>query len=70
MSRRGKICARQLTAGPGSCSYWWGTCPRDVKHCFMRFVRENGAADSRGTKSITADQAAEWDRQRGLADAR
>lgn len=41
--RRGKVCARDLNMGPGSCAYWWDTCPADVRHCLMRFVRENSA---------------------------
>ncbi len=42
MSRRGKICARQITAGPGSCGYWFDSCPSAVRHCFQRHLRANG----------------------------
>lgn len=38
---RKPICGRDLKAGPGSCHYWWDTCPEKVGHCMMRFVEAN-----------------------------
>ncbi len=65
MTRRGKICARGLEAGAGSCAYWWESCPAKVGHCFQRFIREHGtAARPGGPKQITMDQAKEWARAR------
>jgi hypothetical protein len=58
MSRR--VCGRSLEAGPGSCHSWWESCPATTRHCFMRFVRENGG-------TIDRAKAEEWDRAR-LAD--
>lgn len=50
---QGKICSRSIDAGPGSCRYWWETCPDKVRHCFSRFVRANGG-------TIERDQAEHW----------
>jgi len=55
--RRGKICARQIDAGPGSCSYWWESCPKDVRRCFNRYIREHGG-------TIDRAQAEAWDKAR------
>lgn len=52
--RRGKICARQIDAGPGSCSYWFDSCPSDIRRCFNRYIRESGG-------TINLEQAKEWD---------
>lgn len=40
MSRK-HICGRDLSAGPGTCYFWWDTCPKSVRHCWQRFVRAN-----------------------------
>jgi len=57
MTGRKKICGRAITAGPGSCWYWWEGCPQSVRHCFNRFIRESGG-------EIDRSQAEDWDRQR------
>lgn len=58
--RRGRICARQITAGPGTCSYWYDSCPEDVRHCFNRHIRElGGTLDQAGAEA--------WARERDKA---
>ena len=53
MARRKAICARDITAGPGTCFYWWESCPAKVSQCFNRFIRKNGG-------EIDMTKAEEW----------
>ncbi len=62
---RPRICARQLTAGSGSCSYWWDTCPDNVRRCFIRFIRERTGKQHGGEIDMVA--AKEWERARDKA---
>lgn len=57
MSRKGRVCGRSLSAGPGSCNAWWDGCPSNVKHCFQRWVVSNGGA-------ATMEQAEQWHSER------
>lgn len=50
-----KGCGRQITKGPGSCSYWFESCPKKVPNCFQRFIRDNGG-------NIDMEKALEWQR--------
>lgn len=56
MSRK-RVCARSLNAGPGSCGYWWESCPATVAQCFQRFVRERGG-------QVDLDTAKAWEAER------
>lgn len=47
------ICRRNISAGPGTCFYWWDGCRAKVDHCFNQFVRENGG-------KIDIAKADEW----------
>jgi hypothetical protein len=60
MTRRKGFCTREITAGPGSCWYWWEGCPAKAKHCFMRHVRANGG-------EIDLAQAEAWQAARNKA---
>lgn len=66
MARRPKICARVLDAGPGTCGYWWESCPEKVGHCFNRYVREHGQSNGKD-RQIDRDQAEAWERARDAA---
>jgi hypothetical protein len=37
--RRPKRCTRALHLGPGSCWWWWESCPAGVADCWQRAVR-------------------------------
>jgi hypothetical protein len=39
VTRRGKVCARNQDAGPGSCWWWWEGCPDKVALCDIRHQR-------------------------------
>jgi hypothetical protein len=66
MMRR-KICARSITAGPGSCAYWWESCPDAVRHCFNRHIRsKGGTVDQAGGESWAAERDAAIEPQRVL----
>lgn len=54
---RGRICSRSIAAGPGSCHYWWDSCPAMVRHCFMRALLVNGG-------EIDMAKAQEWAKTR------
>jgi hypothetical protein len=53
MAGRKAICARDISAGPGTCSYWWDSCSAKAAHCFNQFVRKNGG-------TIDMAKAEEW----------
>ena len=53
MTRR-SICARDITAGPGTCAYWFDSCPAKVGLCFNRFIRENGGEIDQETATLWA----------------
>lgn len=58
---RGKrICGRSLSGGPGTCHAWWEGCPAATRHCFQRFVHEQGG-------QATLAKAQEWERERDVA---
>ena len=40
-ARRKPVCSRDLDAGPGTCWFWWESCPDKIKHCWGRFAREH-----------------------------
>jgi hypothetical protein len=52
-------CARDPSAGPGTCWFWWEGCPEKIPDCFSRFMR--AWAEANGTsepeKAIAAWQA-------------
>lgn len=60
MAGRKAICARQITHGPGSCSYWWSGCGAKVAHCFNKFIRDHGG-------EIDMAKAKEWAAERDKA---
>lgn len=60
MAGRKAICARDITAGPGTCSYWWDGCRAKVTLCFNEFTRENGG-------QIDMAKAQEWAASRDKA---
>lgn len=57
---RGRTCGRDIAAGPGSCHSWWDGCPAKVRHCFMRFISENGG-------TIDMAKAEQWAKARDVA---
>lgn len=61
----GKICSRDLSAGPGSCWHWWESCPKSTRHCFIRFIRQRTGQQHGG--SIDLEAAREWERERDKA---
>lgn len=64
MTRRKSICGRSLEHGPGSCPFWWESCPDKVKHCFNRYIREHKSEQPDGQVGIDAEQAQAWKRAR------
>lgn len=42
--RRKSQCSRDPKAGPGSCYFWWESCPSKVKDCFARRAKAANAA--------------------------
>lgn len=49
--RRPSKCTRDPKAGPGTCWFWWESCPAKVKDCFARRAR---AADRAGEEARQA----------------
>ncbi|WP_288016486.1 hypothetical protein [Microcystis phage Mae-JY04] len=60
MAGRKAICARDINAGPGSCTYWWDGCRAKAAHCFNQFVLDNGG-------KIYMAKADEWSSARDKA---
>ncbi len=65
LPRRKSICTRSLELGSGSCPFWWETCPAKVKHCLMRFIRENQQVA--GDPEAEAEALARWQAARDAA---
>ena len=64
--KRARVCARDMQAGPGTCSYWWDTCPANVAHCWIRYAQENRHL----VDALPEEQKAamtEWEKQRDIA---
>lgn len=49
--RRKSVCGRDPRAGPGTCWFWWESCPDKIPDCFARRAR---AADAAGVEARQA----------------
>jgi hypothetical protein len=59
MGRHPKVCGRNPDAGPGSCWWWWESCPEKVTGCAIRAQRTAlaGLAEASGAILIMAEEA-------------
>jgi hypothetical protein len=62
--RRKSICGRDINAGPGSCAFWFESCPSTVRHCIQRFFRDNQQAA--GDPATEAAALARWEAARAI----
>ena len=51
--RRKHGCTRDPKAGPGSCWFWWESCPDKTPNCYRRWERAQQAKEkTSGDKKI------------------
>jgi hypothetical protein len=64
--RRKSVCGRDPNAGPGTCYFYFDSCPAKVKNCFIRHMREWGKSHRTSDAQYDAAVAA-WSQTEQVA---